>query len=286
MSPVGRRQSGAGVGAAVALGLLLAMASSAHALPPGQLPEASLKQDLAQVLGVPVSSVVAAKGYDLSRAGAVIGVVLGRYREGAQGWTFPALATYYPCAAGTCLSLLRLGQSVSRLAPLALIDLARPAVPVRTLSPLWNTPRIPEPEGPVGWPVLLVAGEVQRSERPPGPQGPSDRSEGERTEQSLVLISLRTPEAPATLHTHTLLEREPDSERAELAPRRIGRRVEGLSLGRQGEETVMQVIERDLDSRYSHCLRPEPVARRYRLLDGRFQESADPAARRDTHGCR
>jgi len=174
---------------------------------------------------------------------------------------------------------------VERWAPLALVDLDQPAAAVGSVDPVFVRKPVREPGPKVSWHVLLLATEVQ-NDPPAAEKTPGRRPKREeRSEQQLFVVSLREGSAPKLLHQRTLLERWPDvAERGGRAPARIGRRIEGLQLGRLGQDIVMNVIERDIDSSSSHCLRPEPVELRYRLVDLRFEalggSSRNPACLR------
>lgn len=239
---------------------------------PAQLPEAARKADLAKVLGVLPAAVSEPRGYTLHTAGTTSGFVLGRYRQGQRTWTFPVLGVYAGCAAGSCISALRLGAAVNRLTPLALIDLAQPVAPIPRLEAAWLRSEVPQPSGPVGWPVLLLVGERQQTEPSRVEPGEVGRSAAASTEQTLYVISLRNAGAPRLLYSGTLVERSPEPELDGRVPRRIGSRIEGLRLGRQGPELVMILSKRDISSRYSRALQPEPSEQHYRLVGDRFQE--------------
>jgi hypothetical protein len=269
----------------MAICMRLSMAQ-AEPVAPSSLPNKNLTQSLAQLLVIPPEQVVEVRGFDLRSVPGISGVVLGRYREKGRAWTHPVLGVFHVCPAGTCISVLRLGQAAERLAPLALVDLDRPAAPVTPLSPVYFRASVPEPTEQVRWPVLLIASEVQDSEPSSGPSPPQRRSGAHRVEQQLYLLSLREGNAPQILHQRTLFERWPESEDGrERAPSRVGRRIEGLLLGRHGQDIVMHVTERDIDSSYSHCLRPEPSVQRHRLVGLRFEVVGAPAGQA-LGGCR
>jgi hypothetical protein len=256
-------------GAALTLAVMLGVPPAVvAATDPAALSTASLGTSLAALLGIPQSQIVEAKGYGLRTANGVSGVALGRYHESAGGYTFPALSVYHDCPRGTCVALLRLGQAATRLVPLALVDLDAPAAPVSNLQPVWLRPQVPQPASPPRWPVLLVASEPQQHD--PSKPGPSAAG---RSEQELYIISLKPSSQPKLLHHLTLSERWPEPEDAHVRPpRRVGHRVEGVVLGRRGDETVLIVSERDLDSRYSRGLRPQPKERHFQLVGDRFTE--------------
>ncbi len=254
--------------------------AQAEPVSPTSLPDKNLTQSLAQRLAIPPEQVVEVRGIEIRSVPGISGVVIGRYREQRRAWTHPVLGVFHACPAGTCISVLRLGQAAERLAPLALVDLERPAAPVTTLSPAYFRTSVPEPTGPVRWPALLIASEVQDSEPSisPSPSPSHRQSDAHRVEQQLSIVSLREGNAPQILHQRTLFERWPESEDGRArAPSRVGRRIEGLLLGRHGQDIVMHVTERDIDSRYSHCLRPEPSVERHRLVGLRFEVVGVPA---------
>lgn len=96
--------------------------------------------------------------------------------------------------------------------------------------------------------------------------------EGEKMEQIRTLVDLRKPKQPVVIHKQTLYERWPEpSDRSRRPPGRVGRRMEGLLLGRERKEIVMTLTDRDIDSHYSQSLRPEPVSTRYHWVGDRFQ---------------
>lgn len=245
------------------------------AVPPTSLSPDALRQNLANALAVPLTQIVEAKAYRIDGKGAVTGFVLGRYRQATQAFTFPVLSVYYACDAGTCQASLRLGQAAERLAPLVLVDLDAPLRSVGRLEPVWfdggawqaaSAPRVP---------VLLVASDVQGKEPSASGRGVSDLSEGTRSEHLLHVISLATPNAPTLLYRGTLYERWPDrAEDRARPPRRVGRRIESLSIGKSGSEHLLVISERDQDSRFSRGLRPSPESQTLRLQDGRFQPVA------------
>lgn len=238
---------------------------------PTALPRASLGTSLAALLGISPAQIVEAKGYGLRTANGVSGVVLGRYHESGKGYTFPALSVYHDCPGGTCVALLRLGQAATRLVPLSLVDLDAPAAPVPNLQPVWLRPQVPQPASPPRFPVLLVASEPQSHD----PSQPAPAAGG-RSEQELYIISLHPASQPKLLHHLTLSVRWPEPEDAHVRPpHRVGHRVEGVVLGRRGDETVLIVSERDLDSRYSRGLRPQPKDRHFQLVGGRFTEQTN-----------
>lgn len=276
-----------GAVAASVLALSLTAAGS-RAEPPPQLwpllahaPLSQHRRNLATALGREEADIVDAKGYDLPRQGTLHGVVLGRVRDGAAGYTFPVAVSYFSCPQGQCMAAVRLGQAVTHIAALALVDLEQPATThVGRVEPAWLSSQIEVPASHCKWPVLLVAGQVQQapdasdSAQPSrGRRGLSERADGgERQEQWLTLISLRHPAKPAVLHTQSLLQRWSDSaEHGHAPPRRVGRRVEAIQIGRERDEYRLIVQERDIDSRFSRCLRPEPETIRYRLVGERFQ---------------
>lgn len=250
---------------------LLAFSASA-AVAPITLPPETLRQNLATALSVPVTQIVEAKAYRLAAQGAVSGVVLARYREANQAWTFPVLSVYYACEAGTCQSILRLGQAVERMATLALVDLEAPLRALPAVDPIWidGAPRFQAPSA--RWPVLLLVSDVQRQEPvrpvPASPPVSSDR----RVEHVLHVVSLQTPSAPVELHHQVLLERWPEEPENRIRPpRRIGRRTESIAIGRQGSDHLLVIRERDIDSQYSRGLRPQPETQTLRLSNQRFE---------------
>ena len=105
-------------------------------------------------------------------------------------------------------------------------------------------------------------------------------------EQALYLVSLRKPSAPTLLYTHTLFERapEPDTRPAGPSAMRVGIRIEGMGIGRQGQDLLLHIIERDIDSRFSECLRPEPTERHYRLIEDHFTELSNSGPARPSRG--
>ena len=246
--------------------------ASAEGVGPAQLPEAARKGDLAKVLGVQPAGVSEARGYDLQAAGMVSGFTLGRYVQGGRAWTFPVLGVYAACATGTCISALRLGAASRRLAPLCLIDLEQPVAPVPRLDAAWLLAAVPQPSSPARWPVLLLVSERQLDEPATGELRRAGRSAEARTEQTLYVVSLQIAGAPKLLYSGTLVERGPEPERNGHAPRSVGSQIEELRLGRQGQELVMVISQRDIDSRYSRGLRPEPIEHHYRLVGERFAE--------------
>lgn len=254
------------------VGAALPSPASADGFGPAQLSEAARKSDLAKVLGVQPAGVSEARGYNLHAAGAASGFTLGRYVQGSRAWTFPVLGVYAACETGTCISALRLGAASRRLAPLALIDLEQPAAPVPRLEASWLLAEVPQPSSPARWPVLLLVGESQPDE-PAARDGKKGGASAEaRTEETLYVVSLRTAGAPKLLYSGTLVERGPEPARDSRAPRRLGSRIEGLRLGRQGQELVMVISTRDISSRYSRALQPEPIEHHYQLVGERFQE--------------
>ena len=68
--------------------------------------------------------------------------------------TSPAVATLFrysrsiTTAGGTCQTLLRLGQAVDRIAPIALVDLDTPVADVPRLQPILPRMAVPQPEKP------------------------------------------------------------------------------------------------------------------------------------------
>jgi hypothetical protein len=265
--------------------LLLLLLSGRLAAQPA---ESNVQQTLARALGIAVTQIVDARSFSLQSSPEASGVVLGRYRESGTAWTFPVVGVHHPCPAGTCLSVLRLGQATNAMAPLALVDLEQPLAPVGSIDPLWMSQKVREPAQKARWPLLIIASEHQL--QPPKEDKPQ-RTHGreERIEQTLYFVSLRSGKAPKLLHEHRLLEKSPESDddASRGSPGRVGQRLEGLRIGRQGPDLIMSVIERDIDSRFSRCLRPEPLERRYRLVEDRFQESPNKAAQKAPRGgCR
>jgi len=232
---------------------------------PSTIPTGSLRDSLARALGVSGAQVVEAVGYGLRTASGIGGVVLGRYHESSSGYTFPVLAVYHDCPGGTCQALLRLGQAVDRIAPIALVDLDAPVAAVPRLQPILPRMAVPQPEKPPRYPVLLIAGEPQQRE----PNSPAAQSR--HSEQQMLIVSLQLATAPTQLHSLTLRERwaEPDDAR-DHPPRRVGHQIEGISLGRSGAEQVLILRERDIDSHFSRGLRPALTERRFHLVAGRF----------------
>ena len=264
--------------------LSFAQARPAIAASSMQIPESTLKQTLARLLGVTEAQILSAKGITLEQPGDVHSIVFGRYyeRENRTSWTFPVLGVMHPCADQLCMSILRLGQAANRLVPIAIVDLEQPLATVGSLAPSWVVPQLREPAQKPRHPVLLLVSDYQLQ-----PKGEPARpaSDGEQqTEHALYLISLRNPKEPKLLHTLTLLERYPEPERSSAPPSNVGRRIEGLRLGRLGSDIVMQVIERAIDSQYSHCLRPEPSERQFRLVEDRFVEQ--PSSKKAPRDCR
>lgn len=259
----------------VVMALWLGFGSTGAALAatdPSSLSTASLQTNLAAALAIPKDQIVQVQGYGLRTANGVSGIVLGRYRESAGGYTFPVLAVYHDCPGGTCQALLRLGQAVDRITPLALVDLDGNAASVPNLQPVWLLRAVPQPASPPRFPVLLLGSEPQTQD----PSKPAAAPARRPSEQELHIISLQAAGRPGLLQSLTLVERWPEPEEArERPPRRIGHRIEGVVLGRQGNERVLIVTERDLDSRYSRGLRPQPTTRTYRLAGGRFAAQPD-----------
>lgn len=248
--------------------LCLALAWPTHSLAatdPSTIPTGSLRDSLARALGISDAGVVEAQGYGLRTANGIGGVVLGRYHESSGRYTFPVLAVYHDCPGGTCQTLLRLGQAVDRIAPIALVDLDAPVADVPRLQPILPRMTVPQPGKPPRYPVLLIGGEPQQRE----PSSPAAQSR--HSEQQLIIVSLHSATAPTQLHSLTLHERwaEPADAR-DRPPRRVGHQIEGISLGRSGAEQVLIIRERDIDSRYSRGLRPALTERRFRLVAGRF----------------
>lgn len=254
------------------LPMVLLAATVLEGFGPAQLSEAARKGDLAKVLGVQPAGITEARGYNLQAAGTASGFVLGRYVQGARTWTFPVLGVYAACQTGTCISALRLGAAARRLAPLCLIDLEQPVAPVPRLEPAWLLAAVPQPRSPARWPVLLLVSERQPDEPAAGELRGGGSSAEAGAEQILYVVSLQVAGAPKLLYSGTLVERGPEPERNARAPRRIGTQIEELRLGRQGEELVMIISQRDIDSRYSRALRPELIEHHYRLVGERFQE--------------
>lgn len=249
--------------------LALLLARGGLAMPP----DSNLKQTLAQALGIAPAQIVEARSFELQSTGESSGFILGRYRESGTRWTFPVLGVLHPCAGGTCLSVLRLGQAAHALAPVALVDLDQPIAPIGSVTPLWLSQKVREPSQKARWPILIIASDDQLEQ--PADDRPTRRhNASERIEQNLYFVSLRSGSAPKLLFQHQLLEKSPEPETppSHRLPSRVGQQLEGVKLGRQGQDLLLQIIERDIDSRFSHCLRPEPITRRYRLVEDRFQE--------------
>lgn len=248
--------------------LCFAVAWPTHSLAaadPSTIPTASLRDSLAKALGISGTQVVEAQGYGLRTANGIGGVVLGRYHESSGRYTFPVLAVYHDCPGGTCQTLLRLGQAVDRIAPIALVDLDTPVADVPRLQPILPRMAVPQPEKPPRYPVLLIGGEPQQRE----PSSPA--AQPRHSEQHLIIVSLQSATAPTQLHSLTLSERWAEPADAQIRPpRRVGHQIEGILLGRSGAEQVLIIRERDIDSRYSRGLRPAPRERRFRLVAGRF----------------
>lgn len=257
----------------VGFGLGLGSTGAAFAATdPSTLPAATLQANLAAALAIPKTQIVQVQGYALRTANGVSGVVLGRYRESAAGYTFPVLAVYHDCPGGTCQALLRLGQAVDRVTPISLVDLDANAAPVPHLQPVWLQHSVPQPATPPRFPVLLLGSEPQTQD----PSKPGSARAGRASEQALHIISLQAAAQPTLLQSLTLAEHWPESEDArERPPRRVGHQIEGVVLGRQGNDHVLIVHERDLDSRYSRGLRPQPTQRTFRLVGGRFVAQPD-----------
>lgn len=248
--------------------------SGALALPP----DVNLKQTLIQVLNIAPAQLVEARGFELQATSDVSGIVLGRYREPGTKWTFPVLGVLHACAQGTCLSILRLGQAAHALTPIALVDLEQPVASIGSVDPRWLIQKVREPTEKTRWPILILASDHQL-QQPTDDKPTRTRGANEQIEQTLYFVSLRSGSAPKLLYQHQLLEKSPEPEtRPAHRPPRVGRQIEGVKLGRQGQEFLLQIIERDIDSRFSECLRPEPITRRYRLVEDHFQEvkSATP----------
>lgn len=260
----------------VSLGVALVSSGTAlAATDPSSLPPATLQNSLAAALAIPPSQVVGVQGYALRTPNGIGGVVLGRYRQSATGYTFPVLAVYYDCPGGTCQALLRLGQAVDRIVPIALVDLDAPAAPVSRLQPVWLQRSVPQPATPPRHPVLLLGCEPQTHD----PSKPGAARTDRPSEQELHIVSLQAADKPTQLQSLTLVERWPEPEDArERPPRRVGHQIESVVLGRQGSERVLIVHERDLDSRYSRGLRPQPTLRSFRLSGGRFVAQPDRSA--------
>lgn len=259
--------------------LMLFSSSLRAAVSPASLPTPTLRQNLASALSVPVTQIVEVKAVSLGDAGPVSGLVLGRYRTGTQAWSFPVLAVYYACETGTCQSILRLGQASERLAALAVVDLDAPLARLGSLQPSWIVAAPRQLATAARWPVLLLASEAQS--RQPTEAGPGARAmvAAGPSEVELSVISLKSPASPTLLHRRSLSERWPEpSDPRGMArpPRRIGRQIESLSLGRKGDERLLVVVEHDIDSQFSRGLRPQPETQTLRLVGERFEAVSSP----------
>lgn len=247
-----------------ALPLMLAVSSTAGAYPPSALPEKTLRADLAAALHIDIDHVVDAAGVGITRAKGTEGIVVGRYREKQNRWTFPALATYHPCKLGTCVASVHLGSAARRVAAVELIDLDAPSTTLQSLE--FRSPGSPLPEPPkrAKWPVLVVVAERQ--------------VEG-REETDLLLVSLRPASQPTVLFDRTIHERWTQPSHTDPPPPAhapIGRATERVVVGREGKSYRLTMTERPIDSPTNPCLRSKAFDYPFLLDNGRFRESPLP----------
>ena len=232
---------------------LLAMASDVSLWP-----KSTLNAQIERTMGEP-GQVLEARGYTLKSAGAVHGVVLGRYQIGNFSY-----ARVMPVFEQNGQELVGGGTSLGgshRTRLLGVMDLDVNAALIVDFT--WTSSTIQEPSGTAKKPILVVLTERQ------------DDDGGSQVDA--LLFDIREPEKMMLIGRVRVAEqypvRNPDLQRP--AQRILA--TEGLSMAiKHGEKgTVLELVEQDVSTPDNRCKNPGPRTRRFVLEERRFVEKHD-----------
>jgi hypothetical protein len=234
--------------------LLLAMFAAAFAVGVADWAESQRKAAVAERVGAG-AEVLDARGVPLSRAGAIEGAIVGRYREG--GYTYCHLLTVFTRGGQDWVSAGWGLGGCEDAAILGVLDLAGDGA--LTFADGWAGAAPQEPAVEAKKPALAV---LTRLRYPEG-----------QVHTELLVLDLGDLDRPFQVLRADAGTRLPTWDPREMPVQRsYGNEALALAVGQATEGPELRLTACDLPTPDSRCLAPAPITRRFLLRDGRFVE--------------